>query len=125
MHATAENFDRVHGELLAKIYAGIASQPSFGDITLDTFSRKVFGPEKAERLTIKEYSILWLLVRAQGRFITHDEIAYFLYEETDRDIPLGNCVQVFVSRVRKKLRKVKATVSIETFHSFGYFLVQT
>jgi DNA-binding response OmpR family regulator len=124
MHATAENFDNVHGELLTKIYAGDAVIPTFGDISLDITTKMVRGPEGAIRLTDKEYCVLWLLVRARGGYVGVDEIIYFLYDDSDADIPLANNTQVFVSRARKKIIQTKANVQIDILRGYGYLLRQ-
>lgn len=129
-----EYFHDVHADLLTKIGAGVPASPSFGDISLDISSQNVCGPEVptlfgSERLTVKltvkEYCILWLLVRAQGGLISGDEIAYFIYEDMDEDIPLGNTTQVFVCRARKKIERVQGTVDIQMFRGIGYQLICT
>lgn len=122
MHATAENFGNVHGELLSKIIIKNTRLPSFGDILLRLPSLEIIGPGGSVRLSSYEYRILWLLVRAQGTVITVDEIMYFIYDDSDKDLPLGNSTQVLISRVRKKIKGVQSMVRIEVFRGFGYLL---
>lgn len=122
MHTTAENFDKVHDELLAKIGDSQESRSRYGDLSLDTRTRSVRGARGAAKLTPTEYQILWLLVRGQGTIISRDEFSYFLYEESDNDIPLCNTVEVFIVRLRKKLRDITPTVIISTFKGIGYQL---
>lgn len=121
MHATAENFDDTHGLLLKKISARFGANNSFKDITISQF-REVVSQKGRVGLSIGEFQCLWLLVRAQGNIITSDELSYFLYEDSDGDLPLTNVSQVFIGRVRKKLEKIGSTISIETIHGFGYRL---
>jgi DNA-binding response OmpR family regulator len=124
MHATAQNFDMTHDILLGKIGAGQPSSHSVGDITflLNTAGNagKIVGRLSTEKLTRFEYQIFWLLSRAPGALITRDEIMYFIYDEKEKDIPLFNTVEVFISRIRKKLQRVTDAVAIETFRGFGY-----
>ena len=94
MHATAENFDSVHDELLDKISHNTGSRSQYGDISLNVLTRSVRGASGVIRLTVTEFQILWLLVRGQGTIITRDEVSYFLYEESEDDIPLCNSVEV-------------------------------
>ena len=122
MHATAENFDKTHGNLLQKICSTSARSPQYGDIYLRLMTRHVVGPRGFEILTPKEYQVLWLLVRGQGAVITPDEMMYFLYEETDEDLPLGNSIQVFITRARKKIGLVSERVHLLTYRGFGNFL---
>lgn len=123
MHATAECFDHIHEDLVAKIADSHVSRNSFGDISLDLPTRTLFGSSSKIILPCFEFQIFWLLMRSQGGIITRDEFVYFLYEESDDDIPLCNTVEVFVVRLRKKLPAVTNRVFIHTFRGIGYQLL--
>jgi DNA-binding response OmpR family regulator len=123
MSPSDEVSDTVHYELLDKLGAGRAQRCSFGDIALVLPTKKLQNQRGYFVLTDREYLLLWLLVRAQGSLITQDEMMYFIYDEKDKDIPLSNCLEVFLSRLRKKISALSQTVAIETFRSIGYRLV--
>jgi DNA-binding response OmpR family regulator len=112
----------IHLNLLATVRAGESGCSSFGDVFLDVNSKTLVGGGVEIALSRYEFSILWLLVRAQGGFVNRDVISYFLYDDSDEDMPLSNTVEVFLCRLRKKLVEVSRQVRIINFRSYGFGL---
>lgn len=77
------------------------------------------------RLEPQEYQILWLLNSRSGSFVSEDEIIQFLYEDSGKDIPLGNSIDVRITNLRKKLaifEKAGAKFSIIRERKLGWRL---
>ncbi len=88
-----------------------------GDLELDPAShRVVFRGEDIADLTAKEFAILELLIRNQGRFVTKARLlegSSSWGEEVE-----SNTVEVYVSRLRKRIGHER----IETLRGVGYRL---
>ena len=86
-------------------------------LSLDPASRRVeFDGKELDDLTAKEFAILELLMRNQGRFITKNR----LFEGTnswDEEVE-SNTVEVYVSKLRKRIGHER----IETLRGVGYRL---
>ena len=120
-----ERYQDPHETLLPKLEAGKNREASFGPLRLDLESKKAFVGNESVKLTNAEYQVLWLLVRANGAIVSSGEIENFLYEDIpeDKDIPLHNTVQVFLSRIRNKLDPLTdGRIKLSTFRGIGYFI---
>ncbi|MNM92629.1 Swarming motility regulation protein RssB [compost metagenome] len=72
-------------------------------------------------LTCAEYRIYKQLLQAGGELVTHASLSEAQYGSGTR---VGsNCLQVFVSRLRKKLASAGANQRIRTTRKIGYQLV--
>ncbi len=69
-------------------------------------------------LTLRELSIMELLLAANGNTVSRERILSSVWQ-TDRD-PLTNVVDVYISRLRRKLEKLDASVSIRNVRGLGY-----
>jgi DNA-binding winged helix-turn-helix (wHTH) protein len=111
-------------EILTKIGAGELGRTGYADILLDSRQKLLKGTVSSVKLTKSEFLALWLIIRAQGSLITKDEITYILYEEfscdSEMDIPLGNSVEVFITRLRRKIVCVTHSAQIELLRGYGY-----
>jgi DNA-binding response OmpR family regulator len=100
--------------------------PTFGPIYLELASQTVRlkNSTRFERLSDSEYQILWLLVRAKGGLVSRDTMIEFLYGDDDeRDLPLGDTLNVFLNRIKTKLARLTRAVTITTRRELGYCLV--
>jgi two-component system OmpR family response regulator len=111
------------GELLARVRAlqrRSAGQPSpvvrVGDVMIDTAARVVRKAGVLVPLTAKEYALVELLVRQQGKLVTRTMIYDHIYDEADDT--LSNVVDVYISNLRRKLGKE----FIETRRGQGYIV---
>ncbi len=137
--ARGEVTDRVHGlnlgaddylakpfqseELIARLRALIrrasgnaSSELTAGDVRLDTRSGKVTLKGDPVKLTAQEYKLLSYLLHHKGKVVSRTELIEHIYDQDfDRD---SNTIEVFVTRIRKKL----GADVITTIRGLGYSL---
>lgn len=87
-----------------------------GDIRLDTRSGKVTKAGDPVKLTAQEYKLLSYLLHHKGKVVSRTELIEHIYDQDfDRD---SNTIEVFVTRIRKKL----GPDVITTIRGLGYSL---
>ncbi len=100
---------------VARRYDGVAhSEIAIGDVVVDLDRRIVVKAGKDQSLTSREWAVLDTLVRRKGIIVPKGDIEETLYAfgaEVE-----SNAVEVFVSRIRKKLGKT----FVETVRGLGY-----
>lgn len=114
-------------ELLARIHAVVrrskghaASAVTIGDLVV-SFDRKLVEVNGVPvRLTGKEYQMVELLALRRGITITKEMFLNHLYG--GRDEPEIKIVDVFMCKLRRKLRDAGAETPIETVWGRGYVL---
>lgn len=117
-------------ELLARIRAllrrgnvNLLPILEWGDLYLDSSNCQVTYQEQPMRLTPKEYGILDLLLRHQGKLVSRDKIIDHLW--TLDHPPSEETVKVHLKSLRRKLKAVGAPADlVETVYGFGYRLKQ-
>ncbi len=92
----------------------------YGALAVDTVSREASVAGIALDLSRREVAFLEELVRASGRIVVKDMLEDRLYA-LDQSVT-GNALEAVVSRVRKKLTAVHASVRIDTKRGVGYRL---
>ena len=110
-------------ELIARLRALIrrasgnaSSELIAGDIRLDTRSGKVTKAGEPVKLTAQEYKLLSYLLHHKGKVVSRTELIEHIYDQDfDRD---SNTIEVFVTRIRKKL----GPDVITTIRGLGYSL---
>jgi two-component system OmpR family response regulator len=110
-------------ELIARLRALIrrasgnaSAEMSAGDIRLDTRSGKVTRAGEPVKLTAQEYKLLSYLLHHKGKVVSRTELIEHIYDQDfDRD---SNTIEVFVTRIRKKL----GPDVITTIRGLGYSL---
>jgi DNA-binding response OmpR family regulator len=117
-------------ELLARIEAlarrgrGFSSEPptvlEIGNLRIDRQSMRVLLDGEPVELTAKEYQLLELLLSSPGRVFSRTRILNKLWGY-DSD-PLTNVVDVYIRRLRGKMRWDRDTGWIRTIRSYGYRL---
>ena len=113
-------------ELVARIQnilkRGKASEPDriyrFGDLQLDTASKRLSRGDDELPLTAAEYELMLLLLQNPDRVLSRDDIMHALHG-IDADI-YSRAVDVLVSRLRQKLGRADL---IRTVRGKGYQLV--
>jgi DNA-binding response OmpR family regulator len=114
------------GELEARIRAllrrgsGSGSQRSFGKIDFDQASRQVSVEGRQLDLTAREMAVLELLLQRLGRVVSKQQLLDSIYPDAYETNPA--VVEVFVSRVRRKLEEANAGVGIRVLRGLGYRL---
>ena len=114
-------------ELLARVKAilrrnknSYISELSYGNILLDKDNLYLNSNKKQIELTLKEASVLELLILNKEITLSKDQIIDKIWSE-DLDISY-NHVEVYISFLRKKLKHLNSNVSIKTIHGIGYRL---
>lgn len=118
------------GEVVARVEANLRRSRKqakaarvfcYKDIVLDDDTKRVSVNETEIELTAKEYMILEMLIKHQGKVFTKAN----LYESVWQDEYLGddNAVKTHMSNLRNKLQKVNPDEKyIETVWGLGYRL---
>ena len=89
-----------------------------GPWRLDTSTRQVFMDERPVDLTAFEYRVLEFLMMNRDRVISKEELTERLYaQDFERD---SNTIEVFVGRLRRKLKHSKIGAPIRTLRGQGY-----
>ena len=91
-----------------------------GVLELDTAQCAVSCRGESVVLTALEFDLLALLVRSPGRFWSRERILSRVWSATSD--PETNIVDVYISRLRRKLDRGAATSLIETRRGVGYRL---
>ena len=110
-------------ELIARLRALIrrstgnaSSELTAGPVRLDTRSGKVSLDGSPVKLTAQEYKLLSYLMHHKGKVVSRTELIEHIYDQDfDRD---SNTIEVFVTRIRKKLGQEVIT----TIRGLGYSL---
>ena len=115
---------------LKKIEAGTQKEPRIGNLLLDLSTQELKNSETGVslHLSASEYKIMWALVRAGDSFLSNDDLFEFLYEDLsdEKDLPLINVVNTFLSRLQKKLDTLTGgQVQIANRHGYGYNITST
>lgn len=118
----------VFSELLARVQALIrrathAVEPttlSYEDLTLDLLSKEVTRAGQRVDLQSKEFALLEMFLRHQGRPVTKTMILEGIWDYSYE--PQTNVVDVLVSRLRAKVDKDFPVKLIHTMRGFGYVL---
>lgn len=117
------------GELEARIRAllrrGSSTQPilAFGALELDPAEKMVSISGRQIDLTASEMTVLELLLTRPGRVVSKHRMLESLYNWDKSANP--SMVEVFVSRLRRKLGDSGAGVSIRALRGLGYRLEAT
>ena len=114
------------GELEARIRAllrrgaPISAVVEFADLTYEPTSRQVVANGVELDLTASEVAVLELLLRRQGKVVSKSQFLDALYDPAEEVNP--SIVEVFVSRLRRKLEAAHSRVHIRALRGLGYRL---
>ena len=114
-------------EFLARVRARVRGrhqtrQPMLvvGDLSLDTVGHVVRRADHNILLTPREFAVLEYLMLRAGSIVTRTELTERLYEfAADPD---SNALDVFISRIRRKLTVADLPAPIHTRRGYGYIL---
>jgi DNA-binding response OmpR family regulator len=106
--------------LLRRPSAALGVMLTLGNLVLDTTSRLVRVDGGEVGLSLRETSMLEILMRQQGMVVTRELMEQRLYSF---EAQLGsNALEVLIHRLRRRLQEVGATVVIHTVRGVGYLL---
>jgi len=108
--------------LLRRPGAALGVVLTAGNISFDATSREVRIAEKLIPIPRREMAVLEQLMRRMGNVVPKDLLADSVYSFDD-DVT-SNSLEVGISRLRKRLTKVGATVSIHTLRGVGYLMTE-
>ena len=102
--------------LIRRASGNTSSELTAGDVRLDTRSGRVTLKGEPVKLTAQEYKLLSYLMHHKGKVVSRTELIEHIYDQDfDRD---SNTIEVFVTRIRKKL----GPDVITTIRGLGYSL---
>jgi DNA-binding response OmpR family regulator len=87
-------------------------------LTLDPATRRAARNGRPIELTTKEFVVLEYLMRNVGRVLTREQISEHAWD-ANYD-PLSNVVDVYVSRIRRKVDGAGDRPLVETVRGAGY-----
>lgn len=93
---------------------------AFGDLRLEPGTFQLSCGKRSLRLSRREYDMLELLLRSQGRVVPKEQLLLKVwgYDSDAED----NNVEVYISFLRRKLTHLHSAVSIRTRRMVGYYL---
>ncbi|MCC6317807.1 MAG: response regulator transcription factor [Gemmatimonadaceae bacterium] len=116
------------GELLARLRALIRRHHELpapllvvGDLAIDAQRHRVRRGEREVELTGKEYDLLLHLARNAGRVVTRAELMSSVWD--DSRTTYSNIIDVYASRLRRKIDDGEAVPLFTTVRGAGFMLV--
>jgi DNA-binding response OmpR family regulator len=103
------------GALTRRAQPAIPPVLRHADIVLDTAQHRAFRADRQLELAPKEFGVLELLLAAQGRSVSAEELLARVWDEAAD--PFTNAVKITISRLRSKLGDPPL---IETIAKSGY-----
>ena len=103
------------GALMRRAQPAIPPLLRRGDLVVDTARRRAFRGNRRLELAPKEFGVLELLLAAQGRIVSAEELLERVWDEAAD--PFTSAVKITVSRLRAKLGDPPV---IETVAKSGY-----
>lgn len=92
---------------------------AFGEYTFDFHNLSLNHADEQINLTLKEASLLRLLIEQEGNIIKREMILELIWGKNDYF--LGRSMDVFISRLRKYLRH-DSKIQLENIHGIGFRL---
>jgi DNA-binding response OmpR family regulator len=108
--------------LLRRPNAALGVTLTLGNLVLDTTSRQVRVGGAEVGLSVRETSMLEILMRQQGTVVARELMEQRLYSF---EAQLGsNALEVLIHRLRRRLQEVGAAVVIHTVRGVGYLMAE-
>jgi DNA-binding response OmpR family regulator len=92
----------------------------FGDLSFDPTVRQATVRGKELPLTAGEAAVLALLLRRPGRVVSKSQFLDSLYDHAEDGNP--SMIEVFMSRLRRKLSEAQSDIHIRALRGLGYRL---
>lgn len=120
--ATEELIARIRA-LLRRPGGALGAVLAAGNLAFDTVAREVTVDGRVVAMSRREMTVLEELLRRSGRVVPKALLEESIYAFDD-DVS-SNAVEVNVSRLRKRLQGLGASVGIHTLRGVGYLLAET
>lgn len=115
------------GELVARLRALVrrggemlSSQVVVGDLVIDTLRHRVRRGDREIPLTATEFGFLLHLARNAGRVVTRAELMEQVWDDTRNTY--SNIIDVYASRLRRKLDDGEPVALLTTLRGSGFLL---
>ena len=118
-YAMAELAARVRA-LLRRPARNVGTVLAVGDLELDTATRIALRGTRVIELTTKEFSVLEVLMRHAGEVVTREAISASAWD--DNYDPFSNVIDVYVSRLRRKIDRSGDPPLVHAVRGAGYRL---
>ncbi len=118
-YAMAELAARLRA-VLRRPAASVGTTLSVDDLTLDTATRVAQRGTRVIELTTKEFAVLEVLMRQPGAVLTREAISASAWD--DNYDPFSNVIDVYLSRLRRKIDLPGETPLLATVRGAGYRL---
>ena len=93
---------------------------TYGDIELNTMKKSATCKESSLKLTTTEFNLMQFLIENEERAVSRDELLNVIWGyESDVETRVTDDT---IKRIRKKLKDLNSTVSVETVWGFGFKL---
>ena len=92
------------------------------DLEMDLVTRKVTRGGRTLDLTEREFELLEHLLRHQGHVVSREMLARDVWREVSRATPLGNLIDVYTTRLRKKVDQDFPLKLLHTVRGVGFVL---
>ncbi|HTW28909.1 MAG TPA: response regulator transcription factor [Acetobacteraceae bacterium] len=109
--------------LLRRPNAALGVDLTLGNVTLHTTTRQLQVGVAPVTLSVRETSLLEMLLRRSGQVVPRDTIEEGLYGFDNPATP--NAVEVLVHRLRRRLQDAGATIIVHTIRGVGYLLAES
>jgi DNA-binding response OmpR family regulator len=96
------------------------SRMNFADIAFEPLTKQASVHGREVALTAAEASVLSLLLRRPGRVVSKSQFVDAIYDHADEKNPA--MIEVFVSRLRRKLAEAQSQTLIRALRGLGYRL---
>lgn len=104
--------------LIRRHHTKVSNTLEFGALKLDTLHRELLFKNQCIKVSVRELSLLELLMQRAGKIVTKQQIIQSL---SANNVSFSdNAVEVYIYRLRKRLEQTG--VIIHTVHGFGYRL---
>ncbi len=119
------SFMEIHERMLALFRTAPSHRPSgTGNVhTIDRMTQELVEGSKRLPLTKREYLVVECLLRSSGLPVGREQLLQYAWPENDDADP--SIVNLFISRLRKKLAGYEFNASIQTISGFGYQWIPT
>lgn len=114
------------GELLARIRAltrrhkeDVVGELRVGDLVIDTRRRTAHRGSREIQLTAKEFSFLLYLARNAGAVVSRADLMAHVWDDSQAH---SNVIDVYASRLRRKIDEGEAVALFGTHRGVGYVL---
>ncbi len=118
-YAMAELAARIRA-LLRRPSRAVGTVLAVSDLELDTATRTARRGERVIELTTKEFSVLEVLLRHAGEVVTREAISASAWDENYD--PFSNVIDVYVSRLRRKIDLAGEVPLVASVRGAGYRL---